>query len=90
MNDLKDKKVNLLFFGNFYNMSFEQYTEGMLQLMDERQFLYLNLLRDNYTQGVRLGQKYKMLKMAYTMFMYGLILSIVAFVIAGVVPDLFR
>ena len=90
MDDVKDKKVNLMFFGNFYKMNFEQYTEGMLQIMEERHFLYLNLLRDNYTQGVRLGQKYKMLKMAYTMFMYGLILSIIAFVIAGVTPGLFR
>lgn len=82
LNELKDKKVNLLFFGNFYKMNFEQYNEGMFQVMDDRHFLYLNLLRDNYTQGVRLGQKYRMLKMAYNIFMYGLILSTIAFVIA--------
>ena len=84
INELKDKKVNLLFFGNFYKMNFEEYHNGMFQVMDDRHFLYLNLLRDNYTQGVRLGQKYRMLKVAYNIFMYGLILSIIAFVIAGV------
>ncbi|MFN2438433.1 MAG: Pycsar system effector family protein [Chitinophagaceae bacterium] len=52
IEELKDKKVNLLFFGNFYKMHFDQYTKGMLQVMDDRHFLYLNLLRDNYTQGV--------------------------------------
>ena len=85
MNELKEKKVNLLFFGNFYNMNFEEYYTGMLQVMDDRKFLYLSLLRDSYTQGVRLGQKYKMLKTAYNIFMYGLILAIVVFVIAYII-----
>lgn len=82
--ELNDKSVNLLFFGNFYKMDFESYTKGMFQVMDDRQFLYLNLLRDIYTQGIRLGQKYKMLTLAYNVFMYGLILSIIVFVIAAV------
>lgn len=83
-SELDDKTVNLLFFGNFYKMDFEQYNKGMFQVMDDRHFLYLTLLRDIYTQGIRLGQKYRMLTLAYNVFMYGLILSIIAFVIAAV------
>jgi predicted metal-dependent HD superfamily phosphohydrolase len=80
---LNDKSVNLLFFGNFFKMDFEHYSKGMFQVMDDKHFLYLTLLRDIYTQGIRLGQKYKMLTLAYNVFMYGLILSILVFVIAA-------
>jgi len=80
-NELREKKVNLLFFGNFYKMKFEDYQNGMFQVMDDKYFLYSNLLRDIYTQGVRLGEKYKMLKISYSIFMFGLILSILSFVI---------
>lgn len=82
--DFKQNKVNLLFFGNFFRMGFDDYYKSMLQVMGDRQVLYLNLLRNLYEQGVVLGRKYKMLKVAYNIFMYGLILSVIAFLIASV------
>ena len=81
--DFKQNKVNLLFFGNFFKMGFDDYYKSMLQVMGDRQSLYLNLLRNLYEQGVVLGRKYKMLKVAYNIFMYGLILSVIAFLIAS-------
>lgn len=80
--DLKQKKINLLFFGNFYKMNFEDYSSGMFEVMNDREFLYLSLLRDIYCQGVVLGRKYRMLKAAYYVFMFGLIVSVIAFLIA--------
>jgi predicted metal-dependent HD superfamily phosphohydrolase len=82
-NDLDEKKVNLLFFGNFYNMSLESYTEGMIKVMDDRDFLYRSLIRDVYSQGVVLGRKYKLLRASYNVFMFGLIASVIAFIIAS-------
>lgn len=82
--DLKQNKVNLLFFGNFFKMGFDDYYKSMLLVMGDRQVLYLNLLRNLYEQGVVLGRKYKMLKVAYNIFMFGLILSVIAFLIASV------
>ncbi len=82
--DLDKKKVNLLFFGNFYHMNIERYTEGMRMVMDDRDFLYDTLIRDVYSQGVVLGRKYKLLRASYNVFMYGLILSVIAFIIASV------
>ncbi len=82
--DIEDKKVNLLFFGNFYNMSLQDYADGMMKMMDDREFLYGSLIRDVYAQGVVLGKKYKMLRVAYNIFMYGLILSVLGFIIAVV------
>ena len=81
-NDIAEKKVNLLFFGNFYKMSLQEYASGMLQMMEDREFLYGSLIRDVYAQGVVLGRKYRMLRAAYNIFMFGLILSVLAFVTA--------
>ncbi|MBD0277669.1 MAG: HD domain-containing protein [Flavisolibacter sp.] len=80
--EVAERKVNLLFFGNFYRMGFDEYSKAMLPIMDDKQLLYLSLLRDVYNQGVVLGKKYRMLKIAYTVFMYGLIISVIAFFIA--------
>jgi predicted metal-dependent HD superfamily phosphohydrolase len=81
--DLDEKKVNLLFFGNFYKMSLTDYANGMLIMMDDRDFLYGSLIRDVYFQGIALGKKYRWLRLSYNVFMYGLILSVLAFLIAA-------
>jgi len=81
--DLDDKKVNLLFFGNFYRMSLEEYAGGMLVMMDDKDFLYGSLIRDVYYQGIALGKKYLWLRWSYNVFMYGLIASVLAFLVAA-------
>jgi predicted metal-dependent HD superfamily phosphohydrolase len=81
--DLDDKKVNLLFFGNFYRMSLEEYAGGMLVMMDDKDFLYGSLIRDVYYQGIALGKKYMWLRWSYNVFMYGLIASVLAFLVAA-------
>lgn len=83
--DLDEKRVNLLFFGNFYNMSIEDYAEGMWQMMGDRDFLYGSLVRDVYYQGIALGRKFKWLRVSYNVFMFGLIISVIAFVFAVLV-----
>ncbi len=80
--DIKEKKVNLLFFGNFHNMSLKEFTWGMKEMMKDKEFLYDNMIMDFYYLGQVLGQKYKRLRICYTFFMYGLIISVIAFSIA--------
>lgn len=82
-NDIDEQKVNLLFFGNFYKMSLQDYTGGMLRMMNERDFLYGSLIRDLYSQGVVLGRKYRLLRVAYNVFMFGIVASVIAFIIAA-------
>jgi len=79
---IEEKNVNLLFFGNFYKMSLEEYAWGMRQVMDDYEFLYGSLIRDVYAQGVVLGKKYKLLRKGYNIFMFGIIVSVIAFLIA--------
>jgi predicted metal-dependent HD superfamily phosphohydrolase len=81
--DIRQKKVNLLFFGNFYRMDLPQYVAGMEKIMEDREFLYGTLIKDVYSQGVVLGRKYRLLRVAYNVFMFGIIGSVLAFVIAA-------
>lgn len=83
--DIDEKRVNLLFFGNFYKMSLDDYSAGMWKTMDDKEFLYGSLIRDVYSQGVVLGRKYHLLRIAYNIFMFGLIISVFAFIIASVI-----
>jgi hypothetical protein len=86
-DDIDKQKVNLLFFGNFYKMNMEDYTRGMIQVMNDRDFLYSTLIRDVYSQGVVLGRKYRLLRVAYNIFMFGLIAAVIAFIIASIINN---
>lgn len=81
-DDITSKKVNLLFFGNFYRMHLPDYQAGMEQMMEDRDFLYGTLIKDVYSQGVVLGRKYRLLRIAYNVFMFGIIVAVLAFMIA--------
>lgn len=82
--DVTAKRVNLLFFGNFYRMQYEDFDEGMQEVMNDRGFLYGTLTRDLYAQGVVLGRKYRLLRVAYNVFMFGIVASIIAFSVATI------
>ncbi|HLO81118.1 MAG TPA: Pycsar system effector family protein [Chitinophagaceae bacterium] len=80
--DIDNRKINLLFFGHFNKMSLESYQRGILQMIDDKDYLYSSLTKDIYYLGVVLGKKYKYLRWSYTIFMWGLIVSVFAFAIA--------
>ena len=83
--DIDNKSVNLLFFGNFYKMKLEDYKAGMWEVMNDREFLYDTLIKDVYSQGVVLGRKYRLLRISYNIFMFGLIASVLSFVFASII-----
>jgi predicted metal-dependent HD superfamily phosphohydrolase len=80
--DITNKKTNLLFFGNFYKASLEDYKWGMSIMMRDPEYLYGSLIKDVYFLGVVLGKKYKLLRIAYNIFMIGIVVSVMAFTIA--------
>lgn len=82
IEDIKSKKTNLLFFGNFYKMSINDFSWGMKEMMNDKDYLYDSMIKDFYYLGQVLGLKYKHLRLCYTIFMYGMIISVIAFVIA--------
>ncbi|MGI8582923.1 MAG: Pycsar system effector family protein [Chitinophagaceae bacterium] len=80
--DIAAKKTNLLFFGNFYKATYDEYSSAMKRMMVDTDYLYGSLVKDIYYLGVILGRKYKLIRLAYNIFMIGIILSVVAFIIA--------
>lgn len=80
--DIEQKKTNLLFFGNFFNMPLGDFQWGMDQLMHDKDYLYGSMVKDFYFLGQVLGRKYKYLRICYNIFMYGLIIAVAAYTLA--------
>ncbi|MEM7101642.1 MAG: Pycsar system effector family protein [Bacteroidota bacterium] len=79
-DDIINRRSNLLFFGNFYNMTLDDYEYGIGEMLNDNDFLYGSMTRDVYFLGVVLAKKYKFLRTCYTVFMWGIILTVFAFV----------
>lgn len=75
---------NLMFFGGFADMSEREYVDEMLdRLADQPRFLEM-VARDVYQNGQVLAhKKYRLLRWAYSIFILGLIASVIAFVTTG-------
>lgn len=82
--DIDDRKANLLFFGNYYNMKLDDFHWGMMEMIKDKEFLYTSMTRDLYYLGVVLAKKYKYLTYCYNVFMYGMIGVVLAFILAFV------
>jgi predicted metal-dependent HD superfamily phosphohydrolase len=80
--DIDARRTNLLFFGNFYRMELDDFHWGMTEMIKDPDFLYSSMTRDLYFLGIVLAKKYRLLRICYGVFMYGIILSVLAFVIA--------
>ncbi|WP_111682265.1 Pycsar system effector family protein [Winogradskyella tangerina] len=80
--DVANKKVNLLFFGNFHKMSLQEFEWAMQEMMKDKEYLYGSLTKDLYFLGLVLNRKYGLLRLTYTVFAVGIIVSVIAFAIA--------
>ncbi len=80
--DVQQKKVNLLFFGNFHKMKLQDYEWAIQELIKDQSYVYTSLTKDLYFLGLVLNRKYKLLRWTYTIFMIGMILSVIAFFVA--------
>lgn len=80
--DVKNKKVNLLFFGNFHKMKLPDYEWAIQELVKDKDYIYTSLTKDLYFLGLVLNRKYKILRLTYTIFMIGIIISVIAFALA--------
>lgn len=80
-DDIKQKRVNLLFFGNYYRMSLPDFHWGMMELIKDSDFLYTSMTKDLYYLGKVLAHKYALLRICYNVFMWGLIISVLSFAI---------
>ncbi|ARV10083.1 phosphohydrolase [Winogradskyella sp. PC-19] len=80
--DVANKKVNLLFFGNFHQMKLDEFEWAMTEMMKDKDYLYGSLTKDLYFLGLVLNRKYNLLRTTYTVFIIGLVISVIAFAIS--------
>ena len=76
--DIEKKKVNLMFFGNFYGMKYEEYEWAVKEMMKDYDGLYNNMIKDQFSLGVVLASKYNRIRIAYNIFMFGLIIFVLS------------
>lgn len=79
LEDVQAGKANILFFGTFTNMSEEEYYLGMRELIENPERTYGHMIRDIYGLGSVLQTKYRLLRVSYTVFMFGLISGVLLF-----------
>lgn len=77
-----NRKVNMLFFGNFTKVGLEDFQQSVHEIMREKSLLYNNMITDIYYLGEVLKRKYGLLRTSYTIFMFGLILTVLSFIAA--------
>jgi predicted metal-dependent HD superfamily phosphohydrolase len=81
-DDIRNKRTNLLFFGNFHKMGLDEYNWAMNELLKDREYIYSSMIKDTYFLGLVLAKKYHYLRISYTIFMFGLIAAVLAFMLA--------
>lgn len=79
--DPANKHSSLLYFGNFAQMELQDFVEQIKLLKKENEGLYDNMSVDIYYLGAVLVKKYKLLKWSYNIFMTGLVICAVGFIV---------
>ena len=63
-------------------MSLDNYMWGMKEMLKDPDYLYGSMIKDIYSIGVVLGRKYKLLRITYTVFMFGFSIAVLSFIFA--------
>ncbi|MHA7941524.1 Pycsar system effector family protein [Formosa sp. 3Alg 14/1] len=79
---IKSNSTNILFFGNFYKMNLKDFEWGIDYLMQNEDTLYNSLTKDLYFLGLVLERKYRLLRLTYTVFMIGIVVSALSFILS--------
>ncbi len=75
-------KTNLFFFGNFYNLGLNTYQDEIKKVIANKEQLDTSIINDLYFLGHSLGDKFRYLRICYNVFIVGIALSLIAFLIS--------
>jgi hypothetical protein len=62
-------------------MELDEYEWAINEMINDDQYTYSAMAKDQYFLGKVLAKKYKLLRWAYNIFMVGLVVSVVAFLL---------
>jgi hypothetical protein len=79
--DIKQKNVDLIFFGNFIKMDYDDYLKAIKEMIKDDDHLYSIMIKNQYSLGKILATKFRLVKIAYNVFMIGIILTVVVFLV---------
>ena len=83
---MKSESFNLLLFGDFSQLSYEQFKDAMEEAMETPEAAYEIQIREVYPLGRYLAQKkYRFVRLAYLSFIAGLVVSMIAFFITELI-----
>lgn len=77
--EVKSGDANVLFFGNFHKMPYDQFQWAMQEIIENRTDVYDSLTKDLYMLGVVLHKKYRLLRITFNIFVIGIVLSVLSF-----------
>ena len=81
LEDVRKSRANILFFGNFVNLTQDRFRLGIREMMRDWDMLYDSMINDIYGLGLVLMKKYRLLWLSFTVFMAGLIVTVALFLI---------
>jgi Family of unknown function (DUF5706) len=79
---LLSEKTNFFFFGNFFRIPNLQYQEAIRKIVADTDYLDTSFVDDLYYLGIALGNKFRLLRLCYNVFVFGLCLSVLAFLVS--------
>lgn len=73
------ESADLMTFEDFSDMELDDYRDSVIKTMEDGKTLYPSIITDIHSLGVKLARKYKLIRISYLIFLYGIILSIFMF-----------
>lgn len=86
--EIRSKNGNLLYFGNFHDMSPRDFEWGMLQMLNDSDYLYGSMIRDLYYLGSVIHKKFRNIRISLNIFLGGMITSLILYVIFRILVHL--
>lgn len=82
-----ENKIDFLFFGDFMQLDPNTYRDGIRNIMRDHNLLYNSMADNIYLQGKVLSRKYRLLKLAYTVFAVGIGAVLISYILAWLFFD---
>lgn len=77
----EERRDKLLFFGHYTQLQVDQYIDEMMDLFLDGEALYRSMHRDIYQLGKVLDRKFRLVNLAFLLFLTGFISGVISFIV---------
>ncbi len=70
---------DLMTFDDFHEMPLQDYRDSVMTVLESGDTLYPSIINDIHSLGVVLARKYRLIRISYLVFLYGIIFSAILF-----------